>query len=278
MNQPVPTKNAQVGAQEQGIENRLVNANSAPQRGEVFDDWEPETGMKFLAVDKKWAKIWLLPGLALALCLILLCSAVASKSRKPAPIGPFTTAANSGAPLKVQVEGQVRVPGVYDLPAGSRVQDALQKAGGTLPEADLSALNMADWVSDGAKLVVPARSLAQATIPPPTSAALSPTAAPLTVSPSTAATPAPDNTEEASANEGKTTDIYLEHLRLHPLELNSATASDLETLPGVGPKMAARILAYRTQRGGFKSAEELDNISGIGEKRMTQLRGYVVVK
>jgi competence protein ComEA len=142
----------------------------------------------------------------------------------------------------VHVAGAVRRPGVYRVPAGARVQDAVRLAGGARPGADVNAINLAAKVADGQQVVVPARA---------------PKAGPAPGVPSEGAGPA------AGAAPGA------------PVGLNSATAEQLDTLAGVGPATAAKIIEYRTKNGGFRSIDELAQVPGIGPKRMESLRGQV---
>jgi competence protein ComEA len=137
--------------------------------------------------------------------------------------------------LVVHVAGAVRRPGVYRLAAGSRVVDAVHRAGGARRRADLSALNLAAELEDGRQVLVPLRGA---------SAAAGGSAAP---------------------SEGQ------------PLDLNTASAEQLDQLDGIGPGMAASILKYREQHGGFGSVEELGEVPGIGEKRLASLREQVRV-
>jgi competence protein ComEA len=140
----------------------------------------------------------------------------------------------------VHVAGEVRRPGVYHLGAGTRVQEALRRAGGPTRRADLNAINLAAKVEDGRQVVVPRRAAAGAP------AGSEPGAAP-------GAGPAV------------------------PVNLNTATPDELGTLDGVGPATAAKILAYRQEHGGFGSVDELDQVPGIGEKRLAALRSHVTV-
>lgn len=146
--------------------------------------------------------------------------------------------ARAGGRVVVHVAGAVRQPGVYKLPASARVDDAVAEAGGPTRRADLSGLNLAAEVEDGRQVLVPERPRAGA----------GPTAA-------TSAAPA----------EGQ------------PLNLNSATLEQLDTLSGVGPTTAQKILDFREERGGFGSVEELGEIPGIGDKRLATLREEVTL-
>jgi len=142
--------------------------------------------------------------------------------------------------LVVDVTGKVRRPGIVELPQGSRVVDALEAAGGARPAADTSTLNLARLLIDGEQIVV--------------GIAL-PGAGPMAV-------PSAPDTSDAS---------------IAPVNLNTATAQQLETLPGVGPVTAAAILEWRTQHGIFSSVDELLEVSGIGEATLGELKPYVHV-
>jgi competence protein ComEA len=148
--------------------------------------------------------------------------------------------AGGGGRVFVHVAGAVRRPGVYTLRAGARVADAVERAGGARPAADLSAVNLAAKLEDGRQVLVPRRGPAVGT----------------SAGASTAAAPGAPTA---------------------PVNLNTATLEQLDTLDGVGPATAQKILAYRQEHGGFSSVEELGQVSGIGEKRMAALRDHVTV-
>jgi competence protein ComEA len=156
---------------------------------------------------------------------------------------PAGAASASGAALGpssrlvVYVVGAVRRPGLYKLSAGSRVADAVARAGGVTRKADPAALNFAAPVADGEQVLVPAR------LPRAVAAAQG--------------TPVPG-------------------VPSGPIQLSSATAEQLDSLPGIGPATAQKILDYRAQHGAFRSVEELDEVPGIGPTRIEQLRGLVV--
>jgi competence protein ComEA len=158
------------------------------------------------------------------------------------------------ATVFVQVAGEVVRPGVYEVPADARVFQVLLEAGGTTPEADRDAVPLAAPVVDGARILVPAKTTAgvggvPAGTPSGTGAAPEVTAPQVTVG---GATP--------SAKK---------------VSLNTATAAELDTLPGVGPSTAERIIAYRETHGGFASVEQLEEVSGIGPATMQKLRDLV---
>lgn len=141
----------------------------------------------------------------------------------------------------VHVAGAVRRPGVYRLSASARVRDAVQRAGGPARRADVNAINLAALVQDGVQVVVPRRVAPGASV------------APVGATGVAGAAPAA------------------------PVNLNTATAEELQTLDGVGPATAAAILEYRTQQGGFRSVDDLDQVPGIGPKTMETLRDRVTV-
>ena len=145
----------------------------------------------------------------------------------------------AGGRLVVDVKGAVRRPGVYRLPAGSRTYDAVRRAGGLTRRADRVGVNLAARAVDGGEVVVPSRSARGRT-------------------PLAAAGGADDAPEAPLA-----------------LDLNSATAQELEQLDGIGPATAASIVEYREQHGGFASIDELDEVSGIGEARLASIRAQL---
>jgi competence protein ComEA len=162
-------------------------------------------------------------------------SSRASPGARPSAGSVKVSAVGQGA--VVDVSGEVRRPGVYKLPRGARVQDAIRRAGGVRHGADLQAVNLAAKVADGVQIVIPRRG----------GGGTSPAAG-----------------AGASAPSG-------------PVNLNTATAEQLDGLDGVGPATAAKILAFRQQHGGFSSVSQLDQIPGIGPKKLAALRGKVTV-
>jgi len=183
---------------------------------------------------------------ALAIALALLGALVVGErllarhggaAAEPAHAFPAATARPAGAArVVVDVVGAVRRPGLYRLRSGSRVADALARAGGRTAKADLEQVNLAAPVADGEQVVVPSKSKAGGA---PTTAAASRTPA-------------------------------------APVQLSTATLEQLDALPGIGPVTAQKILDYRSQHGAFSSVDELDAIPGIGPARIDELRGLVV--
>jgi competence protein ComEA len=141
----------------------------------------------------------------------------------------------------VHVAGAVRRPGVYRLPAGARVQEAVRRAGGTRTGADVNAINLAAKVVDGQQVVVPSRRAGGGPV----------------------AAAAPDPASGGGAASGP------------PISLSSATAEQLDTLDGVGPATARKIIQWRTAHGGFRSVQDLGQVPGIGPKKLAALRDRV---
>ncbi|WP_241989799.1 MULTISPECIES: ComEA family DNA-binding protein [unclassified Streptomyces] len=154
---------------------------------------------------------------------------------RPEPAPGAAPVAGPGGPIVVDVSGKVRSPGLRRLPSGSRVDDALKAAGGARPGTDLAGLNRARVLVDGEQIVV-------------------------------GAPPAPAAGATGPASAGGATG---------PVSLNTATAEQLEGLPGVGPVLAQHILDYRTQHGGFRSVDELREVTGIGARRFADLHPLV---
>lgn len=168
----------------------------------------------------------------------------ARTGRPPAAlVTPAAAAAPSSAPspsrLVVDVAGKVRHPGIVTLPAGSRVVDALQAAGGARRHVDLSALNLARPLVDGEQVLVG--------LPPPAGVA-----APAASAPGAAAA-------------------------TRMVNLNSATEPELESLPGVGPVTAAAILKWRSEHGAFTAVDQLLDVSGIGDATLAEIAPFVTL-
>jgi competence protein ComEA len=147
------------------------------------------------------------------------------------------TAAPSAPGIVVAVTGRVQRPGLVRLPHGARVADAIEAAGGVLPGTDLGYLNLARKVVDGELLAI-------GVSPPP-------------------------GVPGAGATPGGTAGGLI--------NLNTATVAELDTLPGVGPVLAQRIVDHRTRTGGFKSVDELRKIEGVGDARFEQIKDLVTV-
>ncbi|MGO1166821.1 MAG: helix-hairpin-helix domain-containing protein [Janibacter sp.] len=158
-------------------------------------------------------------------------------------------ATSSPTEVTVHVVGQVRRPGIVTLPAGARVAEALDEAGGESSSADLTRVNLARPLVDGEQVVVPKPGES------PTPAGPAATAA------GGGAAPAPGAAPGGSGQ----------------VNLNTADLATLETLPGVGPVLGQRILDWRTEHGQFTAVEELGEVSGVGDKTYAQLAPKVTV-
>jgi len=168
-----------------------------------------------------------------------------SSSLGPAPSTADTTSVVSGA-VVVHVTGAVNQPGVYELATGQRIDDALAAAGGPRPDADADALNLAAPLIDGDRIEVPVLGQADA-----------------------GATATPDaGVTHAVVRDG-------DPATLEPVDLNEATASELEALPGIGPATATAIIEYRTQTGPFGSVDQLVDVPGIGPAKLDAIREFV---
>ncbi len=181
-------------------------------------------------------------GLLAGLCATALLLIIA---RRPAGHPVLLPPAPTARPLRIHVTGAVVAPGVYDLPPGSIAQDALTAAGGVGPEADLSRINLAEPLVDGDQLNLPVLAPMTSPASTPASGAGAPALAPPAASPK--------------------------------INLNTATAAELDALPGIGPVIAQRIVDYRAQHGPFARPEDLMEVSGIGEATFNRIKDAVVV-
>jgi competence protein ComEA len=167
-----------------------------------------------------------------------------------ASIGAMASAASS-PPLVVDVVGRVRRPGVYRLAAGARVDDAVRAAGGLKPGTDAAMMNLARKLSDGEQIAV---GVAGAGRP----------------------TGSTSGSESGSSNASSADPAGLDGPPTR-IDLNSASETQLDSLPGVGPVLAQHILEWRTAHGGFNSVDQLRSVSGIGDAKFADLRGLVDV-
>ncbi len=159
----------------------------------------------------------------------------------PATETPLPTA--TPAPLLVYVSGAVRRPGVYTLPAGARVADALAAAGGAAADADLAHINLARRVHDEEQVHIPRLGEPTLDIPTPIS-------------------------EGAPASPGAPGKV----------NINTAGVAELDGLPGIGPGYAQRIVDYRASHGPFRTVEELQNVPGIGPSTFARIRDLITVQ
>lgn len=158
----------------------------------------------------------------------------AAHTSQPSPDVP---PASTSATAFVQVVGQVQKPGVYELPAGDRIVDAIAAAGGFTTKADPASLNLAQVIADGQQIVVGAHGAVAAG----------------------ASGSSPGLTGSGT------------------IDINTADETGLETLDGIGPALAQRIIAYRTAHDGFRSVNDLQNVTGIGPKKFAAIKGSVSI-
>ncbi len=160
-------------------------------------------------------------------------------SRSPSGKPVTLAPAPTKSPIVVQVSGAVPRPGLYQFAEGSRVQDAITAAGGLLTEADVSGINLAARLEDGQQLDIPY-----------SNGSAAPTA-----------TPSATNTPAVS-------DL---------LNINTATLEELDSLPGIGPTTAQKIIDYRTEHGPFQAIEDIMNVSGIGPATFDRIKDLITV-
>lgn len=188
--------------------------------------------------------------------------------------------ASGEATVRVHVAGAVNNPGVYTLPAQGRAVDAIAAASGAAADADLDRVNLAGALSDGVQIYVPHRGETAAPVQ------IQPNGGTANAGQGTAANgasqngtaqngavqsgsqPQPARTLTASGNAQKGST---------PVNINTATAEELQSLPRIGPAMAQRIIAWREAHGGFRSVDELDAVPGIGPSMLENLRPLVTV-
>lgn len=145
--------------------------------------------------------------------------------------------------IVIDVKGAVEQPGLYTLPISARVNDAIQAAGGLLDTADPKSVNLAQKLTDEAIVYVATKEEGLSVL--------------------ATASPTPSGSPSSASSD--------------LVNLNTATESDLQTISGIGAKRAADIIAYREDNGGFKSVDDLNNVSGIGDKTLESIRPYVTV-
>jgi competence protein ComEA len=160
----------------------------------------------------------------------------------PSPTSPATP-----PPMRIYVTGAVAHPDVYQLPAGCIVKEAIQAAGGATGEADLVHVNLAQELHDQQQLYVPR--MGEADAPPPVIGRQA----------------EPDQPSPGGATAGK-------------ININTATAEELDALPGIGPSFAQRIIEYRETNGAFKSIEDIVLVRGIGEATLAKIKDLITVE
>ncbi|WP_182187501.1 helix-hairpin-helix domain-containing protein [Pectinatus frisingensis] len=161
----------------------------------------------------------------------------AASTNENMTVSPRTV--ENGNKLVVYVTGAVNSPGVIELPEGSRIVDAVNKCGGMNESADTENINLAQKITDAAQIKIPIRS---------------------------------ENTNTVSLSDGKSSSIDNNRVNI-----NTADESVLDTLPGIGPAMAKRIVEYRQNQGNFQSIDDLKKVRGIGEAKYIKLKDKITI-
>jgi competence protein ComEA len=180
-----------------------------------------------------------------ALAVGLLALTAARPVGKPVSLIPAPTS----APITIYVSGAVRNPGIFSLAVGSRVMDALEASGGMLPEAAEGSLNLAARLEDGQQIDVPEKSK------------------PGEPAPLNASNP----NDQAHAPTGEPPSPT------RPVNINTADEAELDSLPGIGPATAEKILTYRQEHGPFEKVEDLMLVPGIGQVTFDKLKELITV-
>lgn len=188
-----------------------------------------------------YSLIGVMAGFALAGLLFFIARAPAGE---PIVLQPAPTK----APIAVHVIGAVPRPGLYEFAEGARVQDAIDAAGGLLSSGDTTSINLAALLEDGQQLNIPYKAGEQ---------------------------PDPSQTEEpflpgATATEESSEDSDL-------ININTASVEELDSLPGIGPTIAQRIVDYRDENGLFQSIEDIMNVSGVGPSTFDQIKDLITI-
>ena len=148
--------------------------------------------------------------------------------------------------IMVHIDGEVVTPGIISLKAGARIADAIQACGGTTDISDISKINLAYELKDGQKVYIP--SIYDV-----------------------------EDVEYIQNDAGNNVIIPDTSSSSALVNINSATQAELETLPGIGPSTAAKIIDYRNKNGDFKNIEDIMNVSGIGESKFNNIKDYICI-
>jgi competence protein ComEA len=200
-------------------------------------------------------------------CTAVLLGGIAWFVLKPSPVPidayvpRVTTVSATSTPVSpanitVHVAGAVNSPGVYRLPSSARVVDAVASAGGALRSADLESINLAQTIADTEQIYIPVKKVSRPRV-------------------TTAPRLRPQRTTQTTAPPANGGSAGTQPTRL--INLNTATASELDSLTGVGPSTAKAIIAYRIKKGSFSKVEDLLNVPGIGPAKLAALRDQVTV-
>lgn len=159
---------------------------------------------------------------------------------------------DKGDTIMVHITGEIKEPGIIELPSEARIADAIEAAGGVTEEADLEEVNLAFVLSDGQKVYIPNKSEKEI------------------------------SGEKVYITAGSGNNVIVEDKveggKNQKVNINEAKQEDFEQLPGIGPSIAKRIVEYREQNGKFTSIDELQEVKGIGEAKFENIKEYVMVK
>ncbi len=167
-----------------------------------------------------------------------------------------TTNSESSSKIIIYITGQVRKEGVYELDENSRITDAIEMAGGLKEEANIENINLAEILEDGTKIYIPNKKENNKQT---------------------------ENINLIQKNTGNTTEISKKNNTENKqnqntkININTATQTELETLPGIGPSTALKIVNYRKDNGKFKNIEDIKNVSGIGDSKFNNIKNLIKV-
>lgn len=155
----------------------------------------------------------------------------------------------------IHIIGEVNNPGIVTVENGARIIDVIESAGGTTENADISQVNLAFAVSDGQKIKIPSfEETKNVTVP----------------------CIIEENNPNIVIEDGNSTN--LKDKQIERVNINTANQTELETLPGVGPSLASKIITHRKENGKFKKIEEIQNVNGIGESKYNNIKNFIIVK
>ena len=228
-----------------------------------------------------------LPALALVVAALVLLLGRGNENAPiiitpPATPGPAAASVSAVAPtatpseIWVHISGRVANPGLYPMQPGQRVGDVVLRAGGILPDGDVSGLNLARRLTDEAQYHIPALGAANSGVP----SAADGRAAGYSGNAASSNQPSPGNPPSpgSPADSGNAAPYPGGGVSAGgPVNLNRAGAAELETLPGIGPVLAAAILRYRQDSGPFQTIDALENVPGIGPKTLQNLRPLITI-
>lgn len=168
---------------------------------------------------------------------------------------------NDNEKIYVYITGEVNNPGIVVLPIGSRIVDAIDCAGGITQKADIMKVNLVYMLQDGMKVNIPSSIELKN----------NPNFEYITMS-------SGDEKNDSNIKNATTVDTKSESaFKVSNVNINTATQTELETLPGIGPSLALKIINYRKENGKFKSIEELKSVNGIGENKYEEIKKYIYV-